>query len=553
MSENLHDIDKLFRDAIEGQEEMPPPGVWNELDQKLDKRKVASIADKYNKLKWVAAALFLVSTGLAMYVYRVNRTVAVVKNDKEQHRTAGGLPSALPSSPLTVQHQPAASSAIPSGNPPVLQKKNGDSQLVTSTTQVPPSAQGIGVTASAAGTSGKHIPVPLSTGKDNGQVTAGGASKTNHNTTAVSVADGARPRAGQAMGIGSKNHSIKDTPLTVSAKKQPDSGSEPNSVASRSTAEPLVRSHEIEWARVDQGINNNVLQPFPLADKMPPFTLHNPLYDLLASGSSVAATIRLAASQVPRVTATFFYSPNASTTHVTNNSFTAPRMAPNSPNEDSKAIKDKESNGHSWSLGANLDFRLNSQWTVGTGLILSTRVTYIRPSPLYGDRDQYGAVKYQFNCSSGYSIIELKGGGQSGGGPTGNPAAGRDTAKSFSSASRLQYLSVPLIMKYHFGQGRLRFNTGFGLQTNILVNRKLETYITKGSRVEFANTSEIQGLRSVYLSGILSASASYSLNRTLSLTVTPNAQMAVMSINQYAPVKSYINFYGVAAGLSIKL
>ena len=79
MNENVHNIDKLFRDAIEGLEELPSPNSWNELDKKLDKKKVDSITGKYYKLKWVAAALFIFSFGMGMYVYHVHKSSAVVK------------------------------------------------------------------------------------------------------------------------------------------------------------------------------------------------------------------------------------------------------------------------------------------------------------------------------------------------------------------------------------------------------------------------------------------------------------------------------------------
>ncbi|MEJ7680760.1 MAG: hypothetical protein WKG06_23495 [Segetibacter sp.] len=67
MDEDLHSIDDLFKKAINGHEELPSGGVWEKIDKNLDKKKVVFISKKYNKLKWIAAALLMFSAGMAMY------------------------------------------------------------------------------------------------------------------------------------------------------------------------------------------------------------------------------------------------------------------------------------------------------------------------------------------------------------------------------------------------------------------------------------------------------------------------------------------------------
>ena len=64
MSENLHDIDKLFHDAMEGYEDTPSSKVWAALDHQLDKKNIAQAARKYNKLKFFSAALLLLLLGV---------------------------------------------------------------------------------------------------------------------------------------------------------------------------------------------------------------------------------------------------------------------------------------------------------------------------------------------------------------------------------------------------------------------------------------------------------------------------------------------------------
>src|SRR6478672_5136958 len=91
MSEPLHNIDDLFKKAIEQHDDAPSPAVWEAIDKKLDKEKVVSISRKYNKLKWVAAILLLFSAGMAMYTFFLknkNNDVVKEKINKPVNKTS---------------------------------------------------------------------------------------------------------------------------------------------------------------------------------------------------------------------------------------------------------------------------------------------------------------------------------------------------------------------------------------------------------------------------------------------------------------------------------
>ena len=76
MDENLHDIDKLFRDPIEAHEDMPSAKVWDAIDNNLDKSNVNSIKKKYNNLKRIAAALLLLLLGTIVYEIQTKKSVS---------------------------------------------------------------------------------------------------------------------------------------------------------------------------------------------------------------------------------------------------------------------------------------------------------------------------------------------------------------------------------------------------------------------------------------------------------------------------------------------
>ena len=85
MNKDLHNIDDLFKQAIEGQQEIPPANVWDKIDNELDKNKVVSIQKKYNYLKRVAIALFIfcfMACVYALYLHNSKGTGKIVTTNK---------------------------------------------------------------------------------------------------------------------------------------------------------------------------------------------------------------------------------------------------------------------------------------------------------------------------------------------------------------------------------------------------------------------------------------------------------------------------------------
>jgi hypothetical protein len=83
MDEHLHNIDKLFKTALERSDDLPSDKVWESIDKNLDKKKVVFISEKYKRLKWVAAALLIFSVGMAMYAIHTRiKNREIVKQNK---------------------------------------------------------------------------------------------------------------------------------------------------------------------------------------------------------------------------------------------------------------------------------------------------------------------------------------------------------------------------------------------------------------------------------------------------------------------------------------
>ncbi len=60
MNKNLHDIDKIFKDGLEDHLEPAPPGVWDAVNNDLDKKQAFHFKEKYYRLKRMALAFFVV-------------------------------------------------------------------------------------------------------------------------------------------------------------------------------------------------------------------------------------------------------------------------------------------------------------------------------------------------------------------------------------------------------------------------------------------------------------------------------------------------------------
>ncbi|MEO7766110.1 MAG: hypothetical protein ABIS01_01745, partial [Ferruginibacter sp.] len=84
MNKNLHDIDKLFKTALDNQEENPSKGVWDNIDKNLDKNKVVDISRKYFQLRRVAIVMLVLLLGAGIYTFTKWKTPDELANNDDQ-------------------------------------------------------------------------------------------------------------------------------------------------------------------------------------------------------------------------------------------------------------------------------------------------------------------------------------------------------------------------------------------------------------------------------------------------------------------------------------
>lgn len=237
-----------------------------------------------------------------------------------------------------------------------------------------------------------------------------------------------------------------------------------------------------------------------------------------------------------RLSATLFFSPDFVSSSIDNDHHTY-------RDEDRDEIKKKEENKLSGTAGVLLGYQIAKNWSVQSGLTFSKIVTDIKPKTIFARPDNSGNISYRFNCSAGYSYVNLK--------SAGTPAAG-DSVNALSSTNTLQYIAVPFAVQYHIGKGKLTFSPGIGFAANFLTKGKIETVIAGQSVNEKAVSTHLEGLHSTYYNASVSAGVSYDITKEFAFSFTPAARLALTPINSQAPVKTYLNSIGFAAGLTMK-
>ena len=499
MSENLHNIDDLFKRAINEHEDIPSQKVWDAIDKNLDKKKVVSISRKYNKLKWAAAILLLFSTGMAMYVWQTRmKNKELVKQNN--------INKATKSSKETINNNDKnATLPVTKTQPATNNQLQDDTQAENSATEkdkpTSPSLQK------------NTVPVTRMQKQDMAVTQTKDPVKEHQKDNTEKVLQSSGP-------IHADNNIVKEEDHTEPVV----------STAKMNEKVPMITASQ-RWYGLQQVPTSN---PFTYNSGMvnaPVTTAKND------NNNNTAAKIRrVRSASNAGLSATIFFSPEFVASDVKDDH---PRFR----EDDRHEIKNNERVRAATNYGVLINYNPGKQFTLQSGISLFSSVTDINTKTIYARPDNNGNVNFRLSCSAGSAYVPLKSGA--------TPAQG-DSTRILSAKNTLQYVSVPLAIQYKLGKGKLSLITGVGIAANFLSKGKVETVIATSGGNE-SSISNIEGLKSNYLNGQVSLGAQYDLNKKIALTVTPTARMALSSINKDAAVKTKLNSFGLKAGITIKL
>ncbi len=537
MNEDLHNMDDLFRKALEDNQELPSASVWDNIDKTLDKKKVVSISKKYNKLKWVAAVLLLFSIGMAMYTLHIRKQNSeLVKQNKEgKNILKQKSQTKILGEDSSISNGTNANTSVDADAHNNLRKQiqNADTEVAKNK---------VTITDNNA----------LSNKKDAGKKEAVDDKNNNINSSSLKAAENTalqhrkKPIVKNIEGVQMNIEAGTTDSLNPNDKKDEQSAMVYNknnidkTHVTKNTDRNIItdKQKNIEMAGLSPELKNDFLLP-----------IQNPAYENDSKKSSSdlvfkrkpsfsnSKRIKINPSGGSQFSATVFFSPDIVSTQVKNDH---PRFR----EEERNAIEKDEQIKFSSTFGVLVDYNIGKNWKLESGLTYSSRKTDIQPKTIYARPDNDGNINYRFNCSAGYSYVTVKS-------PT--PPAFGDSINALASTNNLQYIGLPLYAKYIFKAGRFSILPGAGISFNFLTKGQIETTIGSSTGSKIPSTDKIQGLKSMYVNGAAGIGLQYKLNKTFSLSFEPAFRFAISSINKDASVKTNLNSIGLSTGILFKL
>lgn len=510
MDKNLPDIENLFRSNLDDNEEMPSSKVWEGVEQSLDKDNVLTIKKKYSNLKRVAVLLLLLLTGLCIYdlhksyqkreLATGNKSInkGIVKPEGYKNKTNIITPLRTDSFKLVMKVKTNIAKGLS-----MLSKEDASIVKVKKAKRM---------------SSEYFVKSDLKQKERNVFSSKNKVFSTQRNE----IVDTKKP------------HKILTETYSVNQTNRSGHGHKSLPVKGR-VAEDQNKFFQSEISSFPDRGKFNVSMMNTI--KIKPAVILITTADINNNLSSVKKVQDQRTATPSKLSVSLFFSPDFAWYRLQND-------VPDNHAADADEIEKSEQHDFSSSVGALIDYKLSKHWNIQSGLTFSNTTITVEPKTIYAQADNSGSVKYRFNTSSGYSYILPS--------FSSSPGIG-DSLYAFTSTHTLQYIGIPLAIKYNFTKGNFNFNAMLGLSTNFLTKGKIETVLEKGTSNEAEIINNIQGLKSTYLSGLLGVGAEYNLSKRTAITFMPTARFAISAINKGTVVKSYPNSFGLATGIRIKL
>ena len=490
MNEDLHDIDDLFRHGLEAHQEEVSADAWQSVCNELDKKQASYYKYKYNRLKYAAAFLLLLCVLGAAYV-----TVDLLnsRSSNEVKKAPGPTTETVSSPPEN--SRPASGAGNSRRDLPQEVVKSGEGESVGN-----PS-------------SGKQSVLP-SVGEETAKQTKENFASANADGPVSSVPTSA---------IGNtRQQSVVSTGKTKFFLEESND------------QKPVTTQFQVAAKEVfDLKHFDLPAKDFSLPEINPQAFFQNPLLRHLQQPSRAKSK----AGAAHGFALSAFIAPNLSFDRLEDDDHLA------GPGRNRREDHHNEEENSSFSGGLLISYGLTPRLRFQSGVTVTASSTSIAPKTVYAKADNNGHTRYELHCSSGYVYISPKGG---------VPPVVGDSARTSGTTSKLFYVGIPAAVQYEVRMGRLSLSPTIGAGLNILASGKTSTRLSNTAGDE-STTAAISGLKSSYVDGQLGMGIAYELRKRLSISLRPNARLALTPINRETPVKSYQNYLSVETGLRIKL
>ncbi len=504
MDKNLHDIEDLFKKALEENGESPSDEVWENIDKKLDKDAVISIRKKYRHLQKAAILLLILATGLSLYLLTSRNEKKLVSSEDKN----------------------ILNTTIKEKNNNNISKENN----VRNNSNKVSSKSANGDLKGSDESQRLYLDSVLQI--DNETVDRGALtdkdSRKEERIIEKNKKESLRKNYSKGLSRYSVSANTKQSTFNTKMKLKTE--------LQDSLLKENNRSSIITFAASDSLQKLSVIQTTLLVDRInkKSTALMDPVLSYI-NKNVVSNNIKIKLSKRSLLSLTAFYSQNIGFYHFQNNS---------QINSNSAGFEQDENSISSSTLGALIDYSIHKHWSLQSGLIVSTTNIDLAPETIYAQPDNSGNIKFKINTSSGYAYILPS--------FNNNPAEG-DSILSVSTTHTLQYLGIPLAIKYNISKGKFNLNARAGLVANLLTKGVVSTELEKGNDNDIETTNKIQGLKRFYLSGVAGVGIDYNVYKNWSLCFSPTFRFALNPINKDLPVKTFPNSFGFSLGVKMQL
>jgi hypothetical protein len=211
--------------------------------------------------------------------------------------------------------------------------------------------------------------------------------------------------------------------------------------------------------------------------------------------------------------------------------------------QDRLAVSNREKPDASYSLGLLAEYQLSKKYSLQMGISLSNSFTSIDSTVVRAMPDNLGA--YKFKLATTYGLAEIKRTGI-------NPQNG-DSIRLSDASLHLQYISMPVTIKRQIKGGNFKISGLTGIAINRIINEKMEVEYVSNTNTETENVEKIEGLKKTFITFIAGAEANYTINKRVSIGISPNIHYSLTPVNQGTPVKTFPITFRAAALIKIKM
>jgi Outer membrane protein beta-barrel domain len=206
-------------------------------------------------------------------------------------------------------------------------------------------------------------------------------------------------------------------------------------------------------------------------------------------------------------------------------------------------IEERENPDLSFNVAILIAYDFNKHLGFQTGLVYNSSYISIQPQKTYASKDADGNVGYELITSSGYGFVNPK--------FSNAPTVG-DSLLTTVAHHKLQYLTLPLLLKYNIYKNKLSMSPGLGIGINFLTGTSIQTELENSQSSETVFISKLQGTQLIHLSLLANTEIKYDLNKKVALDLIPALSYAFTPLTKNSVVKTYPYNFSIGIGIHYK-